>query len=168
MAPDLTELGETIRTGEPQAHRVFAMGWWDYLNANPQELANFGEATKANSQNSMQRVLEQCDLIGVNRRSWRRVRAFGHRASRKVFICPRNRGGSPGIDSRCQTEKPGDAGRAPRLEYPGQDFFKRVPLPDAYTMKHIIHDWDDEHCLQLVRNCHQSMEGRGREIEMVY
>ena len=31
-------------------------------------------------------------------------------------------------------------------------------------MKHIIHDWDDEHCLQLLRNCHQSMEGPGRLI----
>jgi hypothetical protein len=53
---------------------------------------------------------------------------------------------------------------APRLEYQGQDFFKRVPVADAYIMKHIIHDWDDEHCLQLLRNCHQSMEGPGRLV----
>ena len=45
-----SELGETIRTGEPQAHRVFGTGWWDYLNANPKELANFGEAMKADKE----------------------------------------------------------------------------------------------------------------------
>jgi hypothetical protein len=58
----LSELGETIRTGEPQSHRVFGMGWWDWLNANPNELATFGEAMKANSQNSMCGVLEKCDF----------------------------------------------------------------------------------------------------------
>jgi hypothetical protein len=30
-----SELGETIPTGEPQAHRVFGMGWWDYLKHQP-------------------------------------------------------------------------------------------------------------------------------------
>ena len=58
------ELSESIRTGEPQSHRVFGMGWWDWLNANPKELANFAEAMKANSQNSMRGVLEKCDLDG--------------------------------------------------------------------------------------------------------
>jgi hypothetical protein len=36
-----------------------------------------------------------------------------------------------------------------------------VPPADAYILKHIIHDWDDEHCLRLLRNCHSSMEGNG-------
>jgi O-methyltransferase domain len=31
-------------------------------------------------------------------------------------------------------------------------------------MKHIIHDWDDERCIRLLRNCHQSMQGNGRVI----
>ena len=31
-------------------------------------------------------------------------------------------------------------------------------------MKHIIHDWDDERCLQLLRNCHRSADGTGRII----
>jgi hypothetical protein len=46
----------------------------------------------------------------------------------------------------------------------GQNIFDCVPPADAYIMKHVIHDWDDEHCLQLLRNCHRSMEGAGRII----
>jgi hypothetical protein len=61
------ELSESIRTGEPQSHRVFGMGWWDWLNANPKELATFGEAMKANSQNSMRGVLDMCDLGGARK-----------------------------------------------------------------------------------------------------
>src|SRR5215831_13552235 len=61
------ELEETIRTGEPQCHRVFGMGWWDWLNANPKELANCWGAMKANSQNSMRGVLETADFHGVKK-----------------------------------------------------------------------------------------------------
>ena len=29
-------------------------------------------------------------------------------------------------------------------------------------MKHIIHDWDDERCLQLLRNCHAAMPAHAK------
>src|SRR5262249_37139950 len=34
----LSEMAEVIRTGEPQSEKVFGMGWWDYLKANPKEM----------------------------------------------------------------------------------------------------------------------------------
>ena len=37
----LGELSESIRTGEPQSHRVFGMGWWDWLNAKPEGVGKF-------------------------------------------------------------------------------------------------------------------------------
>ena len=53
---------------------------------------------------------------------------------------------------------------ATRLEYHGGNMFESVPAADTYVMKHIIHDWEDERCLQLLRNCHRSMTGSGRVI----
>ena len=40
---------------------------------------------------------------------------------------------------------------------------------DAYIIKHIIHNWDDEHALTILRNCHRAMTGNGRllVVEMV-
>ena len=36
------------------------------------------------------------------------------------------------------------------------DFFKAVPAGgDAYIMKHIIHDWDDEKAATILRNIRQ-------------
>jgi hypothetical protein len=46
-----------------------------------------------------------------------------------------------------------------RCELMGVDFFASVPAGgDTYMMKHIIHDWDDEHSLRILKNCHAVMQ----------
>jgi hypothetical protein len=35
---------------------------------------------------------------------------------------------------------------------------------DAYVMKHIIHDWDDERAIQILRNCHRAMQPGGKML----
>lgn len=42
--------------------------------------------------------------------------------------------------------------------------FREVPTADVYLLKHIIHDWDDEKCIQILKNCHAKMQGNGRII----
>ena len=47
------------------------------------------------------------------------------------------------------------------------DFFASVPAGgDAYIMKHIIHDWDDDRSLTILRNIHNRLSGvtNGRVI----
>jgi len=160
------ELAETIRTGEPQCHRVFGMEWWDYLNANPQELANFAESMKANSQNSMRGVLEKCDFSGVSKIA-DLGGGFGHLVIALLEKYPSLNGvvvDLPKLIPVAKEKNPAPEAVAPRLQYAGQNIFESVPVADAYIMKHIIHDWDDEHCLQLLRNCRNTIEGAGRVI----
>src|SRR4051794_12048256 len=40
---------------------------------------------------------------------------------------------------------------------------------DAYMMKHIIHNWDDERSGAILRNCHRAMLGNGKLllVEMI-
>lgn len=33
---------------------------------------------------------------------------------------------------------------------------------DAYLLSHVIHDWDEEHCLTLLGNCRRAMAAGGR------
>jgi len=41
------------------------------------------------------------------------------------------------------------------------NFFEHIPSgADAYFMQHIIHDWDDEHCLKILHNVRQALAGR--------
>ena len=50
------------------------------------------------------------------------------------------------------------AGLGDRLELVAGDVFASVPPGgDAYLLKWIIHDWDDEHSLTILRNCHRAM-----------
>ena len=52
-----------------------------------------------------------------------------------------------------------------RVELKSGDFFVDVPAgADAYIMKHIIHDWDDEKALTILRNIKRVMKPGGRVL----
>lgn len=57
-----------------------------------------------------------------------------------------------------------------RVELMSGNFFESVPTgADAYMMKHIIHDWDDESSVKILRNIRSVMNENGKVliIEMV-
>jgi hypothetical protein len=52
-----------------------------------------------------------------------------------------------------------------RCQLVSGSFFESVPKgADAYMMRHIIHDWDDEKALTILRNCHVAMPSDGKLI----
>ena len=52
-----------------------------------------------------------------------------------------------------------------RCRIEGGDFFSSVPAgADAYIMKYIIHDWDDEKCLRILGACRSAMAPEGRVL----
>jgi hypothetical protein len=161
------ELLESIKTGKAQVKKVFGMEWWDYLNANPKELEAFGEAMKSNSLNSLRGVLENCDFQGVEKIA-DIGGGFGHLAVALLEKYPSLQAvvmDVPDLIPLAQERYPvQDPAIASRLEYVAGDMFDSVPAANVYIMKHIIHDWEDERCIRLLRNCHQSMQGEGRVI----
>ncbi len=57
------------------------------------------------------------------------------------------------------------AGVTARVEQVAGDFFASVPAgADAYMMKHIIHDWDDERATKILQNIHAAMPADGRVL----
>jgi C-methyltransferase len=58
-----------------------------------------------------------------------------------------------------------------RCQAVGGDFFKAVPEGgDAYLLKHVIHDWNDEQAVAILRSCHRVMPPSGKLllVEGVY
>jgi hypothetical protein len=43
-----------------------------------------------------------------------------------------------------------------RVEVIAGDFFDSVPEGDLYLLKYILHDWDDEACVRILRNCRRA------------
>ncbi|BBG97719.1 O-methyltransferase 1 [Prunus dulcis] len=52
----------------------------------------------------------------------------------------------------------------PGVEHVGVDMFASVPSGDAILLKWILHDWTDEHCLKLLKNCYKAIPDNGKVI----
>ncbi|XP_023643757.1 indole glucosinolate O-methyltransferase 4 isoform X2 [Capsella rubella] len=52
----------------------------------------------------------------------------------------------------------------PGVEHVSGDMFKEIPKGDAIVMKWILHDWNDEDCVKILRNCWKSLSEKGKVI----
>ncbi|CAH2035077.1 unnamed protein product [Thlaspi arvense] len=53
---------------------------------------------------------------------------------------------------------------SPRIENVAGDMFTSIPKGEAIFMKWMLHSWDDEHCVKILRNCYQSLPLNGKVI----
>jgi O-methyltransferase domain/Dimerisation domain len=53
-------------------------------------------------------------------------------------------------------------GLADRCCYSSGDMFREVPPADAYMLKMILHDWNDEECIRILTNLRRSVIGQGQ------
>lgn len=49
-----------------------------------------------------------------------------------------------------------------RCEFVGGDMFQEVPPADVYLMKMILHDWNDDECVQILSNILDAASSGGR------
>ncbi|KAH9727722.1 Flavone 3'-O-methyltransferase 1 [Citrus sinensis] len=52
----------------------------------------------------------------------------------------------------------------PGVKHIGGNMFERIPKGDAILMKWILHNWGDEHCLTLLKNCYEAIPENGKII----
>ncbi|KAK7397484.1 hypothetical protein VNO78_18659 [Psophocarpus tetragonolobus] len=52
----------------------------------------------------------------------------------------------------------------PGVEHVAGDMFENVPKGDAIFMKWILHDWSDEYCVKLLKNCYDAIPDDGKVI----
>ncbi|THU44336.1 hypothetical protein C4D60_Mb02t06340 [Musa balbisiana] len=57
----------------------------------------------------------------------------------------------------------------PGVEHVGGDMFERVPSGgDAIFMKWVLHDWTDEQCIKILRNCWKVLPEKGKVMVVEY
>jgi O-methyltransferase len=166
-----SELSYSTQTGHPGFERVYGKAFFDYLAENPDPSRVFNDAMTSFSASISAAVIEAYDFTGITKL----VDVGGGHGVLLASILekyPEMRGVL--FEAPFVVEGAGDAitarGLAGRCEVVGGDFFASVPEGgDAYIMKHIIHDWDAEHALTILQNCHRAMTRNGKllVVEMV-
>ncbi|WJX63724.1 hypothetical protein P8452_48579 [Trifolium repens] len=48
------------------------------------------------------------------------------------------------------------------LNYVGGDMFKKIPPTEAILLKWILHDWNDEECVKILKNCKDAIAKKGK------
>src|SRR5262249_23290557 len=148
-----------------QAKARLGMEYWDYLNANPKDMEDFGEAMKSNSRASLFGVIEHCDFSSA-RKAVDVGGGLGHMAIELLRRNPHLTASVidlPDLTSIARKHAEAeDPGVLSRLSFVGGYMFAEVPAGDVYILKHTIHDWDDSRCIRLLRNCRDRMDADGR------
>jgi len=156
-----SSLVESVRTGENTFRLVHGTDVWSYRAQRPEELAIFDGAMTSMSGQVDAAVIDAYDF-GRFRQV---VDVAGGRGAMLAAILARHdtvRGvlfDQPDVVANAQAlhDRFGD-----RCRTVGGSFFERVPDgADAYLLKSILHDWEDEECIAILRVIRKAMPQHG-------
>ena len=158
------ELLHTLKTGQSAFHKAFGMPVFDYLPAHPEYAAKLFRAMSSISAARTAGLLEAYNFSQITSL----VDVGGAHGAMVAAIAKRY----PDIRCTCfdlPSAEQGalktfrDGGVTDRCGFVGGDFFEDLPAgADAYLLSGVLHDWGDEQCLQILRNCRRRVQDKGR------
>lgn len=163
--PAWSELLHSVTTGQPAFDKVFGKPVFDHLADHPESARIFDEAMTgihgpetgamiaAYSFDSFETIV---DVGGGNGSVLLDVLRSAPRARGIVFDLPH-------VAQRTSAALAG-SGVAGRCSAQGGSFFEAVPAGDAYILRHIVHDWDDDRAVQILARCREAMKPGGRVL----
>jgi hypothetical protein len=156
----------SVRTGEIAFDNFYGTDVWTYFQNNPEEAKVFN-----NSMSGMTAAVNESlrslfdfskfntvvDVGGGHGGLITEILKSNPKTTGILFDAPEVINGAR---ERLET-----AGLLERCDAVSGNFFTSVPAGgDAYVMKWILHDWDDERALQILKNCHAQMRPDARLI----
>ena len=164
--PAWGNLMHSVKTGEIAFDNHFGMDIWKYFSKNPEDAAVFNDSMsgmtavvneKITSLYDFSRFNKVVDIGGGHGGLITSILKANPHATGVLFDAPEVISGArPRIEA---------AGLAERCETVAGDFFQAVPAGgDAYIMKWIIHDWDDERAIRILKNIRSHVPQNGRVI----
>jgi hypothetical protein len=156
----------SVKTGEAAWERTHGAPVFEFFAANPEPARIFDRAMTSMSNLATAAVLDSYDFSGVEQL----VDVAGGEGGVLTSVMhayPRLRGVLFDLAHVIENARRRVAaqGVADRCELVAGDFFKSVPTgADAYVMKHIIHDWDDERAILILKNIARAMRDDGRVL----
>jgi hypothetical protein len=161
----------SLRTGANAFEHLYGMDCFQYYAQNPQAGQIFDQAMTNGSVREISAATKAYDFSKIQKL----VDVGGGHGSLMASILKSNpnlKGVLYDLPSVVEGAKNllKDQGVLSRCEVVSGDFFTSVPAGgDAYILKGVIHDWDDERAIAILKNCHQAMVENGLllVVEMV-
>lgn len=154
----------SIQTGQAAWEHVHKMPIFEYIGQHPEAAATFDQAMTSLSAGEASAIVSAYDFSGIRKLAdigggqgllLRTILKSHPKVTGVLFDRPdavegmRQQLAEDGLVERCEI-------------VPG-DFFQAVPAgADAYLLKYVIHDWDDERSLAILRNCRRAMTNDAR------
>jgi SAM-dependent methyltransferase len=154
-------LEPTVRSGQPAFERVFGAPFFDYLAGHSEDAAVFNAAMSSSPAHlaaivgaydfsQFERIV---DVGGGHGLLLATILSANARLSGVLYDLPFVIAGASAL-------RQGPAGQ--RCEIIGGDFFHEVPAgADAYILKGVIHDWNDEDAVKILKNCRRAIRPDG-------
>ena len=152
-----------VMTGENPFEQVFGASHFQYMAQHPASNEVFNQAMSSNSRQAARAIVAAYDfaeagkVVDIAGGQGVLIAAIlrAHPALRGVLFDQPHvvTGARPLLEA---------AGVAGRCELASGDFFAAVPPGDTYTLRHILHDWDDDHSVAILRSCAQALAPGGR------
>ena len=156
----------SVQTGSPAAEKTLGVPVFEWFPKNPDESEVFNNAMTTFSAMVIPAVLEVYEFSGIGTLI-DVAGGHGHVLTSILQNYPSMHGVLFDLDHVLAGARPviESLGLSDRCRTVSGDFFRAVPAGgDAYIMKHIIHDWDDERATTILKNIRSAMNHGGRVI----
>jgi SAM-dependent methyltransferase len=161
------DLLHSVKTGESAFDHVYGAEFFDYLAQNPDSQVTFDAAMSVGTDELFGGPLaEAYDFSNVRRI----IDVGGGNGSVSAAILKLHPHVEAVIYDQPQVLPAADAylskaGVRDRCHLVAGSFFESVPEGgDAYLLSNIVHDWDDDRALRILRNCRRAMKPHARVL----
>jgi hypothetical protein len=155
-------LGHSVRTGENAFQARHGVDAWTHRRDHPDENAVFNDNMTALTAVVAEAVVDSYDFAGASHV----VDVGGGQGFLLETVLARHphlRGTVFDL-GHVVAHAPASAELAPRWSAVEGSFFDEVPAADVYLLKSILHDWEDDQCVEILRVCRRGLEPGGAVV----
>lgn len=154
---------QALKGGESPWMSAIGVPFWEYLGKHPERSAIFDLSMTANHASDVGAMINAYDfsharsLVDIGGGDGSLVAEILARyPEMEAAVFEREGVATSEASSRRMRE-------SARIRFISGDFFVSIPGGfDMYVLRHVLHDWDDQDCLRILKRCRESMPPSAR------
>ncbi|GLJ31835.1 hypothetical protein SUGI_0640580 [Cryptomeria japonica] len=153
-------LHESVLEGRGAFDKAFGMSFWDYVAKNPETNKTFNEAMSCDSRAVMSSVVK------IYEEGFKKINSLvdvggglGSALSNIVENYKHIRGINFDLPHVIASAPP-----VAGVQHVSGNMFEHIPSADAILMKWVLHDWNDDDCVRVLKRCYEAIPKNGKVI----